>query len=99
MLMADPKPRPDGTLPVSDRETEIAYSGPAPVVNRLYSFNTSTGMRLAFCEEFDENLEAQFRCAIYLNHGDAVALRDLLIRQLEAHELSEAANNLKSDNG
>lgn len=70
--------------PIPDEDWRMVFSGPAPIVNRMYANNTPSGVRLTFAEQFGDIVKPVFRCAVTLNYDDAVALRGLLDRQLAA---------------
>lgn len=61
-------------------ELEVAFSGPAPGVNRIILTLGATGVRLAFLEE-SENIP-HFRAAVTMHPQDGLRLRDLLSRML-----------------
>lgn len=68
---------------ISPEENLLINSGPAIFTNKMYASMTATGMRITFAEIGHEPGVLAFRGAFFLQYGDAKALRDLLIRQLE----------------
>lgn len=60
-----------------DVETEVAFSGPAPVANRFF-IHSGALVRLSFAEQAGEPFQAQFRSAVTLHPHDAIELHKLL---------------------
>ena len=56
----------------------------------MFVTTLSAGARIAFMEQLGEKVSPQFRTAVILAYPDAVALRDLLTRQLAAFESAKA---------
>lgn len=68
---------------ISDEEMLTVFSGPALASNKVYITITAGGVRLTFCEQSGKAVPPKFRTAVLLGFPDALALRDLLVRQLE----------------
>lgn len=85
--MADENPveTPEVEKPksITDEELRAAFAGPAFHSNKMYVSNLATGTRIAFMEQHGKKVSPQFRTAIILAYPDAIALRDLLTRQLK----------------
>lgn len=62
-----------------------AFSGPAPMINKIYLTLSAVSGRLAFVEYPPSGLTSppQYRAAVTMNIGDLVSLRDLLIEMLK----------------
>jgi hypothetical protein len=58
------------------------FSGPAVQANRVFLTMTGAGARLTFTEIFPDFSGPLFRAAVLLSYPDALALRDLITRQL-----------------
>jgi hypothetical protein len=71
---------------VTQQELRTAFDDPAVYSNKMLATNVSAGVRIAFMEQLGELVPAQVRAAVLLSFPDAIALRDLLNRQLEAFE-------------
>lgn len=80
--MAD-EPPPTLAKSVSDEDLQKAFSGPAFVSNRMFASTTGAGLRIAFMEEHGTKVPPIFRTAVLLPFINAIALRDLLNRQLK----------------
>jgi hypothetical protein len=74
-------PPPD---PASADEITIAQSGPAVFANRIFVTATQGLARIAFTEQGLPGTIPVFRNAVVLSVSDAIALRDLLTRIIEA---------------
>jgi len=72
--------------PNPHKELVQAFVGPAAHSNRFYITGGPAGLRIAFMETFMPLVEPVFRSAVLINYKDALALRDLLTRQLTAVE-------------
>ena len=78
---------PETVQPMTEAELTIAFSGPAYNTNKMFASNMPTGIRLSFCEmRTPEGHDLQFRTAVLISYPDAVSLRNLLTRQLEAFQ-------------
>jgi hypothetical protein len=77
---------------LEDDDLRAAFAGEAVLSNKVYMTKSPGGVRLAFMEVWGEAVPPQFRTGIFLSYPDAVALRDLLVRQLDdvAKELAKA---------
>jgi hypothetical protein len=86
--MAEEVPKKDtaeassGGQHLSDSELLAAYGGPAFHINKMYTTAFGQIVRISFMEQLGEKVPPQFRTAIVLSFSDAVALRDLLSRQI-----------------
>lgn len=69
--------------PVSEEEMRTIFSGPALAANKIYVTVSPAGVRLTFCEQWGKVVPATFRTAVLMSFPDAIALSDLLARQLE----------------
>jgi hypothetical protein len=67
----------------SEEELRASFSGPAFNSNRFYSSTVSAGLRIAFMKQHGKAVSPIFRTAVLLSFPDAIALRNLLIRQLK----------------
>lgn len=86
-------------LAISDRELEIAFSGPATACNRFFAtLQTGGAIRIAFTEQYKPDAEPVFRSAVILAIQDAISLRNLLIRLLKEPEaaLEKAKSEAKA---
>lgn len=83
-MMAEEDSKPN---PVSDREMEIVFSGPALLSNKVYATGLSTGVRLAFCEIRSGDTEPVFRSAIFIAYPDVPAFIKVLQRAMERVEM------------
>ncbi len=72
------KPNP----PVNSDEIAAIFSGPAVHSNKMFATLTGTGLRIAFMEQYDPAKPPLFRVAAVISYPDAIALRDLLTRQV-----------------
>ena len=85
--MADEKPPekldPTKPVPVSDEDVRASFAGPAFHTNKMFLTIVQAGVRLAFMEALGDKVPPSFRTAIVLSFPDAIALRDLLTRQLK----------------
>lgn len=103
--MAEDDPTPIGTpKPISDEDLRMAFSGPAPLITRAFITKMGGGVRLSFLEENPGKVPAIFRAAVFLQYPDALALRDLLIRNLKDiqemfEEAAEPAPEMTSKDG
>jgi hypothetical protein len=95
--MAD-EPENSRLMPsVSQAELASSFEGPALHSNRFFASNVAAGIRIAFSEQHPA-VTPQFRTAVLVAYHDAIALRDLLTKQLrdiepqikEAEALAEA---------
>ncbi len=68
--------------PEPNKELVQAFAGPAAHSNRVFITGGPSGLRIAFMEAFMPLVEPVFRSAVLINYEDALALRDLLTRQL-----------------
>lgn len=66
------------TSKVSPEEMRTAFSGSAVLSNKFYVSITESGVRIAFCEDHPFVGSAQFRTAVLLPFGDAIALSELI---------------------
>lgn len=73
---------------ILDGELLESFSGPAVLANRIFLTITGSGARLSFMEQHGDKVPPQFRTAVILSFEDALALRDLLERQLKDIEKS-----------
>jgi hypothetical protein len=74
------------TVPgMSSEEMSASFAGPAYLVNKIYLTRTPAGVRLAFMEQAADQLPS-FRTAVLLSYQDALALRNLISRQLKEIE-------------
>jgi hypothetical protein len=64
-----------------------ALGGPALFSNKMYATSTLTGLRITFCEAHPALSRPAFRTAVYMDYGQAIALRDLLNHQLKDLEI------------
>lgn len=64
----------------SESEWAVAFDGPAVAVTRSFYTAAPGGIRLAFVEQIGDI--KQFRAAVFLNFDDAIALKNLLVRNL-----------------
>jgi hypothetical protein len=71
----------EDTFDVAQGESLVAFSGPAPIANRIIISPYPTGLRIAFLEQQNTG-EAHFRSAVFLSTDSAVALRRLLDHML-----------------
>jgi hypothetical protein len=81
--MSKEQPEPDKVVTVSDDELRASFNGPAVHSNKMFMTMTSSGARIAFMEALGDKVFPTFRAAVLLSFGDALALRDLLTRQLK----------------
>ncbi len=83
---------------ISDKELEMTYSGPAPIVNKFYVTTMPFGVRLTFAEE-QSKVGPAFRSAVFLSPVDCRVLRDLLhstITTMEAaHETAPKGQTIQ----
>lgn len=92
--MADEKPEeaPAGAEavrpPVSDEELRVSFAGPAFHANKMYVSLMGAGFRITFTEQYGDVVPPVFRTAVILSIPDSLALRDVLIRQLEKIEVA-----------
>jgi hypothetical protein len=90
---------PETVKPMTEAELSTAFSGPAYNTNKIFASNMPTGLRLSFCEmRTPEGHDLQFRTAILISYPDAVSLRNLLTRQLEALQSVVAGEQKKNEN-
>ena len=68
--------------PEPNKQLVQAFVGPAAHSNRFYIIVQPSGLRIAFMEAFKPMVEPVFRSAVLMSYEDALALRDLLTRQL-----------------
>lgn len=87
--------------PVSQEELQAAFSGPALNANKVYSSVMPAGIRLSFMEHHPEEVPPTYRTAVLLSIGDAIALKNLLVRQLAQFEemLEQAEQGTSEQNG
>jgi hypothetical protein len=71
---------------ITEGELIASFYGPALHTNKMIASNLSAGIRITFMEQFGEKVTAQFRTAVLLSYPDALALRNLLTRQLREIE-------------
>lgn len=94
--------QPNGIFqPVTETETDIAFSGPAVFSNRFYISVSAVGARITFAEEA-EGRPASFRTAVYLGLADATSLSKVLkalIKEPEAPHGEDTASNRKVGDG
>lgn len=62
---------------VSDEELKVAFSGPAPGINKFFASLGPNGVRLAFCEESPAGT-LEFRNAVCMHPADAIKLKRML---------------------
>ena len=62
-------------------EMATLLSGPAIYSNKIYVSLSTVGIRITFAEQ-QEGGPPHYRTAAFLSYPDAIALKDLLIRQL-----------------
>lgn len=74
---------------VTDAETGIINGGPAYFSNKIYATMMPQGMRVTFAELNPASPIPAFRSAVFLSFQDAVALADLLQRQIAQIEFVE----------
>lgn len=67
----------------NEDELRASFSGAAVNSNRFFSSMVSAGLRIAFMEQHGKAVTPVFRTAVLLSVQDAIALRNLLIRQLK----------------
>lgn len=72
--------------PEPNKELVQAFVGPAAHSSRFFITGGPSGLRIAFMEAFLPMVEPVFRSAVLINYEDALALRDLLTRQLAVVE-------------
>lgn len=77
---SDPVVRIAGS--VSEDELRSSFLGPAIFSNKFYVTNGPAGMRLSFMEGLLPTVQPIFRAAVLISYGDAIALRDVLTKQL-----------------
>jgi hypothetical protein len=83
---------------VSEGELRVAFTGPAIFSNKFYATNGPSGIRIAFMESLFPIVHPIFRAAVLLPYQDAIALRDLLTKQLkEIEPLIQRAEEASSD--
>jgi hypothetical protein len=87
--MADEQPKATG-VEVSDEELRESFTLPAINSNRMLATNLPSGLRVAFMEQYGAQVPARLRAAVILSYPDAVALRNLLSRQLKDFEAVQA---------
>ena len=68
---------------LDQEERAAAYSGPAPIANRVFVHPTPLGMRIAFAEQQDSDTPI-FRSAAVISYQDALDLSHLLVAMVEA---------------
>ena len=56
----------------------VAFSGPAPLANRIAVHSNTTGVRIAFAEQYDPDHASEFRSAVFLSEYQAWELWRLL---------------------
>lgn len=87
------------SVPVSERELEISFSGPAIACNRFFVSLTAGGaMRITFAEQRSQDAEPVFRSAVIFSMSDAIDFRNVLIRMLQEPEaaLEKAKSEIKA---
>jgi hypothetical protein len=78
-----PSDQPQPVL--TEEEIRTSFSGPAVHSNKMLLTMTPAGARLTFMEH-STDVAAQFRSAVLLSIHDAIALKNLLERQLKPFE-------------
>ena len=78
---------------LTDERFRAAMDGPAIYSNRMILSLMDGGVRIAFMEQLGDAIPARFRTCVYLSARDALALRDLISRNLK--EFEEAFNRVK----
>lgn len=102
--MADEKPKEapsaGAAATVSDEELQASFSGPAVHSNKMYVSPMGAGARISFMEQVGDVVPPEFRVAVLLSYPDAIALRDLLTRQLEKIEVAmKLAEKVSTEKG
>ncbi len=73
---------------VSDEDVRASFAGPAFHSNKVYLSMTAAGARIAFMEQLGDKVAPVYRTAVILSYADALALRDLITRQLRQIEVA-----------
>lgn len=71
---------------ISTDEMRVAFSGPAFAANRFFVTIGPAGVRIAFTEQWKDDVTPEFRCAAIVPISDAIQLKDLLTRVLSSLE-------------
>lgn len=74
----------DSLRPVSDRETQVAFSGPAPLANKFFLHLAGLNGRIAFAEVGPDDVPV-FRTAVALALPDLIALADVIQKVVKEH--------------
>ncbi len=78
---------------LTDERFRAAMDGPAIYSNRMILSLMDGGVRIAFMEQLGVVIPARFQTCVYLSALDALALRDLISRNLK--EFEEVFNKVK----
>ena len=82
--------------PVSNRELDIAFSGPAMFANKFYLTGVGPNVRISFCEQL-AGREPAFRTAVILTEEDIFKLRDLINRVAALKQAQAAQPSVPSN--
>ncbi|MGJ0532778.1 hypothetical protein [Methylocystis sp.] len=67
-------------------ELRVAFLGPAYAANRFFVSIGTSGVRIAFTEQWSEDAPPEFRCAAIVPLIDAIQLKNLLVQMLDPVE-------------
>jgi hypothetical protein len=88
-------------VPVSDKEMDVAFSGPAPGSNKFIITVGQPGVRIAFAETNPTGTEVFFRNAVTLHPLDAISLHRVLrklLKEIEAQFVASKAISAEDTN-
>ena len=76
----------DSKPPLSEEELEIVLSGPAVLINKIYTTALPAGLRITFCENRGDEKTNRFRSAVVISYVDVPSFIELLQRFMERVE-------------
>ena len=97
--MTNPTPIP--IVSVTNEETSLAYSEPAPLVNKVYVHLSGFTGRIAFAEVVPiENAEVFIRSAVSMSIPDLQSLATIILDLIQKHGVMvEMTREEKNPNG
>ena len=76
---------------VTEQESDNMLTVPAIFANKVYATFTPMGVRLTFSEFVDPRRPPVTRTAAFIGIGEAMALRDILIKHLADYQIIDPA--------